>query len=81
MQLVAGHGARVGAHQQLQDAQLRGGQLEIVLGNFGAARAQVEAQRSPLDQRLSAAPPSPGVRRSTARIRATSSRGLKGLAR
>ena len=52
-ELISRHGARVGAHQQLQDPQLCGGELHVLLAHLSAMRAQVETQRTPDDQAAS----------------------------
>ena len=47
-QLLARHRLRIGAHQLLKNAHLRTGQLEIVIVDERATRAQIDAQRPPL---------------------------------
>ncbi len=47
-QLVARHGPGIGADQQLENAQLGGRQLQILLADLRAPRSQIEPQRTPL---------------------------------
>src|SRR6185312_16735947 len=48
-QVLAAHRAGVGPYEQLQDPELRRGELEVPAFDFGPARAQVEPQRPPAD--------------------------------
>ncbi len=55
-QIVPGDRLGVGPHQQLEDAQLRGSELEILLVDLSPAGTQIDAQRSGLDHSVDGLP-------------------------